>query len=215
MFLLQRFAWADHSMDLHLDLPASPTSSGTGTTSRIVVERGKYRAYEARIGKKVVGKAYPWHDSENQFVMMEVAVHASFRRRGVATAIYSTIEREHGKLLKPATSLSDDGFEFWKRYRPEAVADDLRHWSNVLAGARVLTRYGLGTIFSASGASVSVDLDVPAINGGIHAHVHRRDLNEALRAAGEPPLVPARLDATSGRREMLPESHSSAVLVLR
>ncbi len=181
-------------MELHLDPTPSSKSSAAGATSRIVVERGKYRMYEARIGKKIVGTAYPWHNSDNRFVMMEVAVHASFRRRGVATAMYSAIERDHGKQLEPACSLSDDGFEFWKRYRPASVANDLRHWRNQLLGARAVSRAGIGTIISASGGVATVGLDLPGSNGGTQTFILRRNLNAALRAAGGVDLIPAHLD---------------------
>lgn len=116
----------------------------------VVVERSG-RMYEARVGKKVVGRAYPWEDSRGKFVMMDVAVSAPFRQRGVARAMYEAVEKDAGRPLEPAVSLSDDGFEFWKRFRPEAVAHDLRHRKEELIGQRVWFRDQEGIIEQAVG----------------------------------------------------------------
>lgn len=150
----------------------------------VTVEKAAYGSYEAKVGSKVVGKAYPWTDSNGDFVMQNVRVSPNFRQRGVGTALYSEIERQTGKQLKPATSLSDDGFEFWKRYRPEAVANDLRHRKDELLGKRAMTRYGVGTIKTASGGAATVELDKPSENGGTIATLLRREVDAAIAAAG-------------------------------
>jgi hypothetical protein len=41
--------------------------------------------------------------------------------------MYSHAESETGKQLVPSNSVSDDAFKFWNKYRPESVAQDMRH----------------------------------------------------------------------------------------
>lgn len=172
--------------------PAAPARSSpvgdegsVGAEPRIRVIRGAYGMYEAWIGRKVVGKAYPWTDSRDKFVMMNVRVSPNFRRQGVATALYSEIERQTGKTLEPAISLSDEGFEFWKSYRPSAVAHDLRHRVDELVGRAVMTRHGLGLIETVSGRTVNVVLATPTENGATKTVLLDRDLEAALAAAAE------------------------------
>lgn len=145
------------------------------------VEKGPLGMYEAKVGNKVVGKAYPWEDSRGQYVMQNVRVSPNFRNRGVGRALYSEIERMTGRQLSPATSLSDDAFEFWKRYRPEAVAQDLRHRPE-LPGQRVMVRGKMGTISSASGRGATIDLDT--VDGSRSTTTLRADeIDDAIKAA--------------------------------
>ncbi len=114
--------------------------------------------YVARAGKKVVGRAHPWEDSQGNWVMENIRVSPDFRGRGVGRAIYSEVEKQSGRELKPAISLSDDAFEFWKRYRPDAVKDDLRHRAD-LVGTSVVVKGRAGTIKTASGKVAIVKYD--------------------------------------------------------
>ena len=118
------------------------------STSRVV----------ALVGKRVVGTASAWFDSNENWVMMKAAVRSGYRRRGIATEMYSTMERVSGRQLKPAISLSDDAFEFWKLYRPEAVANDLRHQPELL-GRKAQKEGRIGTIVSASGGIATIEFD--------------------------------------------------------
>jgi hypothetical protein len=126
----------------------------------------------AMVGKKVVGMASAWMDSNDNFVILNVEVRSQYRRRGIATSMYQAIEAA-AQPLRPAISLSDDGFEFWKRYRPEAVAKDLRHWKEGHAGS----------VTKASGGVAIMTYDVPLPNGST-TFLLRKDLNAALAAAG-------------------------------
>lgn len=154
----------------------------------ITIERRYKDSYVAKAGKRMVGSATAWEDSNGDFVIMETAVHPDYRRRGINTAMYRAIEQEAGRPLKPAISLSDDAFEFWKKFRPEAVALDLRHWKKQLLGAHVVLPSGKsGVIISASGGGSMVQLDQPTENGS-QTFLPRRDLNAALKAAGNPTI---------------------------
>lgn len=114
--------------------------------------------FSAFAGKVQVGSISAWIDSRGEFVVMEVMVRPSYRRRGVATAMYRAVEEQAGMQLKPACSLSDDAFEFWKAYRPEAVAGDLRHRPE-LVGRRAQKNGRPGTITKASGGTAVLTYD--------------------------------------------------------
>lgn len=153
----------------------------------VIVEITSRDTATARVGSRIVGKAFAWEDSRGEFVIMNVEVREQYRRRGVATAMYRAIEEAAGRLLKPAVSLSDDGFEFWKRYRPEAVALDLRHWKDRLLGARVIKGGNPGRIIKASGGTATMEYDVPTERGS-QSTILRRDLNALLAAGGSDPI---------------------------
>jgi len=137
--------------------------------------KGHFAAYA---GKRIVARAAAWTDSRGDFVIMEVLVLPAYRRRGIATRMYQTIEEQAGRQLKPAVSLSDDGFEFWKAYRPEAVAHDLRHQPE-LVGRRARVRDREGVITKASGSMATLVFDVGRCEGE-HTYIHARDLDAAL-----------------------------------
>lgn len=170
--------------------------------SRMPIEVVHYRkhAVEALVGKRRVGLAAAWTDCFGNFVIQDSFVAAGYRRRGVATAMYKSIESESGQLLMPAISLSDDAFEFWKSYRPSEVATDLRYWADQLIGARVVHRGDAGTILRACGGAATMLLDVPKPNGS-ETTIAIRYLNEALAAAGNPTL-PLMADPTARRGVM-------------
>ena len=142
----------------------------------------------AKVGSRVVGKAHAWMDSRDKFVIMNTEVREKYRRRGIASAMYRAIEEASGRQLTPAVSLSDDAFELWKSFRPEAVAQDLRHWKDQIIGARVLYRGDSGRIVKADGGTAIMEFDQPKENGSTQRVILRQNLNEALDAAGSPTI---------------------------
>lgn len=132
-------------------------------------------------GKKLIGQATAWEDSNGNFVILKSAVRALYRRRGVATAMYQAIEQASSRELKPAVSLSDDAFEFWKSFRPSAVALDLRHRKDELIGRKVKKSDRMGTIIEASGGIARVAYD-DATRGtpDSETYIRRDDLDVAL-----------------------------------
>lgn len=169
----------------------------------------------AKIGGRVVGHANAWKDSNGDFVIMESAVHPSHRRKGIATTLYQHIERESGRQLKPAISLSDDAFEFWKRYRPEAVAGDLRHIKDQLEG-RPASKNGLpGKLTGASGRGVKLVYDNHE-RPGTHSYlVGAKEINDALEAAGGKRLVPDHMATRyKPKDEPKPEAMNKAIVFM-
>jgi ribosomal protein S18 acetylase RimI-like enzyme len=151
------------------------------------VEMTRKNTATAFAGKKVVGQATAWEDSRGEFVILNTEVRDGYRRQGIARQMYSLIEETAGKQLTPAISLSDDAFEFWKSFRPSAVAKDLRHWKDQLIGARVVKNGEPGEIISASGGVAVMRYD-EAQDGGTQTYLRRDDLNPALEAAGSPTI---------------------------
>lgn len=139
---------------------------------------------EAWAGKRLVGRVTAWEDSRGEFVVLRSFVRDDYRRRGIASQLYRAIEENAGKELKPAVSLSDEAFEFWKRYRPTAVAQDLRHWKDQLIGASVVDSKGReGVVAEASGGIANVRLP-----DGQTTVIRRDALNAALEAGGSPTI---------------------------
>ncbi len=95
----------------------------------------------ARMGNKIVGKLIP-DVGDRAGTVFKVAVDAPFQRMGVARAMYRAAEEKYGAEFKPSKALTDEGFEFWKRFRPEAVANDLRMHRDDLIGASVTSTSG-------------------------------------------------------------------------
>ena len=152
-------------------------------TAPIITQQTGRHSYTASIGKRVVGRAVAWIDSFGDFTILEVAVHQSYRRRGVARALYSCIEADAGQQLKPATSLSNDAFEFWKRYRPEAVANDLRHRRDELMGRKVEKSGRTATIISIGAGAVTARYDDATERTNSETCIRTKDLDQALSAA--------------------------------
>lgn len=137
----------------------------------------------AKVGSRVVGMAYAWNDSRDKFVIMNAEVRPNYRRRGIASAMYKAIEKNAGRELAPAVSLSDDAFNLWKSFRPQAVALDLRHWKDQLIGAVVMKNGLPGKIIKADGGTAMMEYTEPQPNG-TQSVILRKDLNSALAAGG-------------------------------
>lgn len=139
--------------------------------------------FEAKVGSRTVGKLAVWRDSRGKLVPMNVFVSDKYRRRGIARQLYQAAEAANGEQLSPAISLSDDAFEFWKSYRPEAVAQDLRHWKDQLIGAQVIWKGRPGTITAASGGTATATRE-----DGTTSIILRDQLSDAIEAAGGQPI---------------------------
>lgn len=128
----------------------------------------------AQVGSLIVGSATAWLDSNDRWVILSSGVRPRYRRRGIATAMYKAIEAESGKLLTPAISLSDDGFQFWKSYRPEAVALDLRHRPELI-GRKAMKNGKVGKIVKANGGVAVMEYE-----DGMTSCILRSDLDAHL-----------------------------------
>ena len=97
----------------------------------------KFLAYDRRTNLKVGWLIVGYKNEDGSRSVHNVAVDPVFRRQGIATSLYKAAEQEFGKLT-PSTAQSDNAFDFWKTYRPEAVKDktDLRPLKDQLLGKK-------------------------------------------------------------------------------
>lgn len=186
VFEPENIKWADNvgtfdpgTSDIRFSMPVNEDvelpAKGGKKPLNLTLKAGHKGYFDAYVGKRRVGAICAWEDSRGEFVVMEVVVSAPYRRRGVATAMYRAVEEQAGRQLKPAVSLSDNGFEFWKAYRPEAVADDLRHRLDELIGRRGVKHGREGIITKASGGTATLTLP-----DGMHYTILRRELDDVL-----------------------------------
>ncbi|WOB06453.1 LPD38 domain-containing protein [Piscinibacter gummiphilus] len=174
--------------------PTPPASGGPkgGKRASVTIEAHGRGWFEAKVGKRTVGKLSVWRDSNNDLVPQNVVVDPRYRQRGIARQMYEAAEAANGEKLKPAVSLSDDAFEFWKRFRPEAVAGDLRHIKDKLVGQRAKKGDHEGVITQASGRGATLTYDRHPQGPGTHSTLVGADeINDALEAAGGQRVVPA------------------------
>lgn len=169
--------------------PATSEKTKPNQTRRkeFVIEMEGQNTAVATVGKRTVGRANGWMDHRDKFVIMNSEVLKGYQRRGIASEMYKAIETSSGRLLTPAVSLSDDAFAFWKSFRPESVALDLRHWRDQLIGARVSKNGLSGKIIKASGGTATMEYDEAQPNG-TQSTIVRSQLNAVLRNAGSPEI---------------------------
>ena len=94
-------------------------------------------AYVPITNKKLGWLIVGYKNEDGSRSVFNVAVDPVFRRQGIATSLYKAAEQEFGKLT-PSTAQSDNAFDFWKTYRPEAVQNktDLRPLKDQLIGKK-------------------------------------------------------------------------------
>ena len=143
------------------------------------IESPRHSVAVAKVGSRTVGMASAWFDSKGDWVILQSEVRPKYRRRGIACAMYKAIEAGSGRQLKPAVSLSDDAFAFWKSFRPESVAMDLRHQPE-LVGCPVQKNGRVGIITKASGAIATIEFDDGDSALGTLSYLRREDLAEHL-----------------------------------
>ena len=90
----------------------------------------------AKIGNKIVGKLILYRnqglDGKNE--VYKVAVDDPYKKSGIGRLMYKAAEDAFGEI-KPSEALSDEGFEFWKKYRPEVFSpNDLRLHKDKIIG---------------------------------------------------------------------------------
>lgn len=90
----------------------------------------------AKIKNKIVGKMilYRRQSPHGKNEIFNVEVEEKFRRSGVATLMYKIAEEAFGEIY-PSQALSDDAFQFWRKYRSAVFPnDDLRLYKDKLLG---------------------------------------------------------------------------------
>lgn len=75
---------------------------------------GQIKAYDNKSGEEIANVSYG-KESEDDDLMASVEVRKSWRRRGVATAIYKWIEELTGFTIHPSYPNSNDAKAFWNQ----------------------------------------------------------------------------------------------------
>lgn len=84
---------------------------GKKIVNRVTVPSMVFNAY---VGEEFVGDLYLVYHTNGEWVPHGVQVVPDFRRQGVATALYNYAEKVLNIKIKPSSSQTDDGAEFWK-----------------------------------------------------------------------------------------------------
>ena len=94
-------------------------------------------AYDPKTNRKLGYLIVGYKNEDGSRSVHKVAVDPEFRRQGIATSLFKAAEQEFGELT-PSTAQSDNAFDFWKTYRPEAVQNrtDLRPLKDQLLGKK-------------------------------------------------------------------------------
>ncbi len=145
----------------------------------LVVVSSQGRRLLAHIGERKVGEARLLlgepGNGRVHFHYVHVEPHAL--NLGVATAFHrhaQLLAKFQNAVLVPGPHLSNQGFEFWKGFCPDLVADDLRNHQH-LVGQPVSLPAGAGTITSVhQNFVVAAHIDSPE-----RVHLDRRHLIEA------------------------------------
>lgn len=144
------------------------------------------RQVTAHKGTKTIGATILHMASynKNNNEVYKTEVKPEFRKQGVATAMYQTLEKHFGEI-KPSNALSDDGFNFWKKYRPNAVKDSLRMHREHLLGKTVDhptdARFKDATIHSVGDNGVTIKKHYgPGENDYATYHIARKHIEHLL-----------------------------------
>lgn len=113
----------------------------------------------------------------------QMAVHPDHQRKGLMSAMHDAAEREFGPM-KPDETLTDEGFDFWRGYRPDAVSNRLRFYRENLMGKPIQTSYGPGTVKSVGDRGMTAELDG---RDGTTAWARARNVPDMLRENGIDP----------------------------
>lgn len=140
----------------------------------------------ARFGGKNVGALTLMRDRDtNKLTAFKMAVHPDHQRKGLMSAMHDAAQDAFGPM-EPDAALTDDGFAFWKGYRPDAVSNNLRFHADKLMGQTMQTRYGPGIVRSVGSNGMNTELTNPE-RAGSTGWARARDNEDALRGLGVDP----------------------------
>jgi GNAT superfamily N-acetyltransferase len=94
--------------------------------------------YKGRVAGAAVWMKTDINHAHDKPSMFKSVVNPEYRGKGVAYQLYHHIEKHIGQQLYPSSVLSDDGYEFWTKYRPDAVKDDFRKYKMFSLGKNIL-----------------------------------------------------------------------------
>jgi len=150
----------------------------------------------ARFKGRNVGQMTLSRDRETgKLSAFQMAVHPDHQRKGLMSAMHDAAENAFGPI-EPDKTLTDQGFAFWKGYRPDAVSNNLRFHADKLMGQTVKTSSGPGIVNSVGRNGMNADLTDPD-KAGRTSWAMARDNEDVLRNVG---IDPSTLKYASGGR---------------
>jgi hypothetical protein len=164
------------------------TKAGGGTAAKdpfkLIVDHDR-REIRAKAGNKNAGylTMERYGDAAKNNEVFNMAVKPEFQRRGLMRRMHEEAEKHFG-TINPSRTLSDDGFAFWKSWRPEAVKDQYRFHADKLVGRPVDTRSGPGVIKSLGSRTMTAAL--PNGNTTVLDPDYARSLFEEAQNASNP-----------------------------
>jgi len=146
----------------------------------------------ARFKGRNVGQLTLSRDRETgKLSAFQMAVHPDHQRKGLMSAMHDAAEDAFGPM-EPDKTLTDQGFAFWKGYRPDAVSNNLRFHTDKLMGQTVKTPYGPGTVRSVGSTGMNAELE-----NGNTGWARAADNEDVLRNVG---IDPSTLKYADGGR---------------
>lgn len=146
----------------------------------------------ARFNGRNVGQLTLNRDRETgKLSAFQMAIHPDHQRKGLMSAMHDAAEDAFGPM-EPDKTLTDDGFAFWKGYRPDAVSNNLRFHTDKLMGQTVKTPYGPGTVNSVGRNGMNATLE-----SGNTGWARAADNEDVLRNVG---IDPSTLKYADGGR---------------
>ncbi len=105
------------------EMPSGYRARGeTDSIGRTNYDIEKVGRFGGLFGNSRVGTAYV-RDLGDNVQIGRIAIDDGHTRKGIGSALYGQIEKDLGKPLVPDGVLSDAAYNFWKKHKPEAVAN--------------------------------------------------------------------------------------------
>lgn len=116
----------------------------------------------------------------------QMAVKPEWQRKGIMAALHDFAEKDGGPIT-PSRTLSDEGFAFWKGYRPEAVRDRLRFDKEKYLGQKVVLSNGRTGVVTSVGDRVLI-ATIDGTNGAT-TMIPKAEQERLMAAVNPPPRV--------------------------
>lgn len=110
-------------------------------------------------------------------------VNEKYRMKGVARALYDKAEeiaQRQGRHMVPATSVSDEAFAFWNKWKPERIAYDGRHWQQHYLGKVVTYQDRQWTIYHPANNTPNGGFGGKLVGGEATTRIPRKVVTDQL-----------------------------------
>jgi hypothetical protein len=127
-------------------------------------------------------------DAAKKNEVFQMGVKPAWQRMGLMSDLHNEAEKHFG-TINPSRNLTDDGFAFWKSWRPEAVKDRYRFHRDKFLGLPAPTKSGQGVISSVGDKNMIATL--PNGNTSMVNPDHADQLFQAAQQDQDQPITKA------------------------